>query len=126
MTSYMYLNESPNPGAYLGLHVLLPASSQNIGGIRTRAGHPGDDLHGRPAIGALVTLHLPDGRRMIAQVDGGSGHSGKRSPDVHFGLGEISNAASLTADIDWRDVSGAPRHVSLQFKPGWHTVVLGQ
>ncbi len=43
----------------------------------------------RPAIGAAATVFLPDGRRMTAQVDGGNGHSGKRSQDLHFGLGNV-------------------------------------
>src|SRR5688572_11460540 len=52
--SYFFRNESPGAGAYLGL----------------RLNHP----DGSPAIGAVARVSLPDGRRLVAQVDGGSGH----------------------------------------------------
>jgi len=126
MTSYFYLNESPNPGAFLGLHLLLPVSGEKTTAIRVQAGHPGVDLYGSPAIGALATVHLSDGRKLVAQVDGGSGHSGKRSPDLHFGLGHIPADASLKVEIDWRDATGQLHHNALQLPPGWHTVLLGQ
>ena len=62
-------NTSPQTGQFLGLRLRLSP--------------------GRPAIGAAATVFLPDGRRMSAQVDGGNGHSGKRSQDIHFGLGSV-------------------------------------
>ena len=94
--------------------------------MRERAGHPGADLYGSPAIGAFATVRLADGRKLVAQVDGGSGHSGKRSPDLHFGLGNWPADADLNVEIDWRDAAGQRHHSTLQLKPGWHTVLLGQ
>jgi enediyne biosynthesis protein E4 len=126
MTSYFYLNECPNPGAFLGLHLLLPVGGDKAAMMRERAGHPGADLYGSPAIGAFATVRLADGRKLVAQVDGGSGHSGKRSPDLHFGLGQWPADADLNVEIDWRDAAGQRHHSALQLKPGWHTLLLGQ
>ena len=87
--SYFYHNVSPNVGAFLGLHLLLPLADQADAPLRERPGHPGVDLRGRPAICAQARLVLPNGRKLVAQVDGGSGHSGRRSPDIHLGLGKL-------------------------------------
>ena len=92
-------NESPTKGQFLGL--------------RLRVNH-------RAAVGAQATVTLPDGKRLIGQVDGGSGHSGKRSPDLHFGLGDVGPGASLGVTISWRDESGI-HHRTLRLAPGWHT-----
>ncbi|HKP13154.1 MAG TPA: CRTAC1 family protein, partial [Blastocatellia bacterium] len=126
MTSYMYLNKSPNAGAFLGLHLLRAAGGENTAALRERAGHPGADLYGSPAVGAFVTVRMADGRKLVAQVDGGSGHSGKRSPDLHFGLGRWPADRALSVEMDWRDAAGQRRHSTLELKPGWHTVLLGQ
>lgn len=99
-------NESPRPGAFLGLRLL-----QGIGS---------------PAIGAVATVKLSDSRKLIAQVDGGNGHSGRRSPDIHFGLGTWDKSKPVTANIRWRDLSGKVQQRQLSFVPGWHTVDLGR
>jgi hypothetical protein len=126
MTSYFYLNESPDPKTFLGLHVLLPAGGEQPSALKARPGHPAADLHGRPAIGAFATVRLEDGRKLVAQVDGGSGHSGKRSPELHFGLGNLSGDRELQVDLDWRDSTGRVHRSTLRLKPGWHTVLLGE
>jgi hypothetical protein len=124
-TSYLYHNQSPQPGAFLGLHLLLPIGSVLSAVTQVRAGHPSADMPGRPAIGAAAVVHLPDGRRLVAQVDGGNGHSGKRSPDLHFGLGHFSAQSRALVDLHWRDPNGHTHRKSLQLSPGWHTVLLG-
>lgn len=121
-TSYLYRNES-RAAAFLGLHLLLPIGTAS-GASRIRPGHPGPDTLGRPAIGAAATVHLPDGRRLVAQVDGGNGHSGKRSPSLHFGLGHVISDLSLRVELKWRDSGGRVRQETLTLRPGWHTVVL--
>lgn len=111
--SYFYRNESQQPGAFLGLHLLRshPQVRQSIGS---------------PAIGSQATVHLLDERQLVAQVDGGNGHSGARSPDLHFGLDQISENTSLQVDLKWRDIEGQVRQESLHLSPGWHTVLLGE
>jgi hypothetical protein len=126
MSSYLYLNRSRRAGSFLGLNLLLPAGGARAGAKTTeRPGLPGAELRGYPAVGAHATLYLPDGRRMVAQVDGGSGHSGKRSPTLHFGLGRLYAETPLRVDLDWRDAQGQPRHETLRLTAGWHTVMLG-
>jgi hypothetical protein len=123
--SYFFLNQSAKAGAFLGLHLLLPLEKTKSPNSSVRRGHPGADTTGRPAIGAAATLHLPDGRQLVLQVDGGNGHSGKRSPELLFGLGSLSPDARLRVDLRWRDPEGNVRQESLTLTPGWHTVMLG-
>ncbi|WP_165252201.1 CRTAC1 family protein [Paludisphaera soli] len=125
-SSSFYANQSPAPGAFLGLHLLLPVDRGRYGPTRSRPGHPGSDFAGRPAIGAAARVRLPDGRTLSSQVDGGNGHSGKRSFDLHFGLGESDPKAALRVELSWRDSGGCIRHQTLQLTPGWHVVLLGR
>jgi hypothetical protein len=121
---HYFHNVSPNPGNFLGLHILLPLQHGSQPTTFVRAGHPGPDTPGRPAIGAAVTLQTPDGHRRIAQVDGGSGHAGRRSPDIHFGLGQLQGQPEMLVAIKWRDPDGQLRNDAVQVRPGWNTVVL--
>jgi enediyne biosynthesis protein E4 len=122
--SYLFKNESPTGDSFLGLHLLIPVNGGEQS-FRARAGHPATDLYGRPAIGTTAKVHLPDGRVLTAQVDGGSGHSGKRSPELHFGLGKIPPDTTLQVELAWRDSTGQIRRKTVEINPGWHTIVLG-
>ena len=102
--SYLFRNQSPGAGAFLELRLLR--------------------ANGSPAIGAVARVSLPDGRRLVGQVDGGSGHSGHRSPDVHFGLGTVETTRPLQVALAWRDVNGQPRDATLALLPGRHTIEL--
>jgi hypothetical protein len=108
--SYFFRNVSRHRGTWLEIEARLPAS----------AGGPGAT---RPAIGAEAVVHLPDGRRLVAQVDGGTGHSGKRAPELHFGLGKLPPGTPLRVDFRWRD-GGGVRSETVTLPPGRHTVVL--
>jgi hypothetical protein len=122
--SYLYKNDSPGAGAFLGLHLLLPVKG-GPSAFQVRQGHPSTDLYGRPAFGASVSVELPGGRKFFGQVDGGSGHSGKRSSDLHFGLGQISADTSLKVDLAWRNGLGKVERRTIWLKPGWHSIELG-
>jgi enediyne biosynthesis protein E4 len=102
--SYFHHNESPNVGSFLELRLLTS--------------------YGSPAIGTTATVWLPDGRKMVSQVDGGSGHSGKRSPEVHFGLGSIPPSTVVQVSLKWRDASGIHEQMK-RLNPGRHTVFVG-
>jgi len=124
--SYYYRNDSPDPGAFLGLHLLLPLRPDEAPRTEVLSGHPGDETLGRPAIGAAATVHLPGGERLVAQVDGGNGHSGKRSNDLHFGLGDgLPRGTLVQVDLQWRDPDGQAHQETLRLPAGWHTVQLG-
>jgi hypothetical protein len=118
-TSFWYRNDSPNQGAFLELRLLLPTSAATDQGAE-----PAAAFRGRPAVGAVATLSLPDGRRLIAQVDGGNGHSGKRSSELHFGLGALPASSRLTVDLQWRGPDGRIHRASAPLSPGRHTLVL--
>jgi hypothetical protein len=116
--SFFYRNDNPGGNAFLGIRLLIP----------TGPGQGRDAVtggSGRPAIGAEATVFLPDGRRLTAQVDGGNGMSGKRAPELHFGLGQVAADRGLPVEIRWRDTRGQVQGRKLTLKPGWHTVVLG-
>jgi hypothetical protein len=122
--SLFYRNDRADDGrVFLGLNLVLPTGG-DPGDVAVRPGHPrpGD---GRPAIGAAVTVRRPDGGRLVGQVDGGNGHSGVRSPQLHFGLGVVADDTPVRVEVRWRDATGAPRSASLELTPGWHTLVLG-
>jgi enediyne biosynthesis protein E4 len=107
--SWFFRNDSPRRSSSLELDLRLPAG----GGLS------------RPAIGAAAMVHLPDGRRLVGQADGGSGHSGKRAPEIFFGLGPMASATPLRVDLRWRDAGGQARAATLRLTPGRHRVVLG-
>jgi hypothetical protein len=102
--SYLFKNVSPNAGSFLGLRLVRE--------------------NGAPAIGAVAKILLKDGRKLVRQVDGGTGHSGHGSPEIHFGLGAWPVENPVTVDIRWRDLGGNVRAKSLQLRPGWHKVEL--
>lgn len=99
-----YLNTSPNAGDFLGLRLTHEET-------------------GSPAVGAQVTVTTKDGRTFIERVDGGSGHSGKRSNEVHIGLGEAGG--DVAVNLRWRDRTGQAHEQNLQMSTGWHDFQLG-
>ncbi|HYN97059.1 MAG TPA: CRTAC1 family protein [Pilimelia sp.] len=109
-----YRNTAPKPGAFLGLRLYHDAPAV-----------PGAlPAPGSPAVGAQVSVTTADGRTLIGHVDGGSGHSGKRSTDVHIGLG-ADVTGPLTVKLCWRDRGGEVREDEITLAPGWHTLQLG-
>lgn len=125
-TSYFYHNESAQVGRFLGLHLRLPVSEGEFQGTRICAGHPSANIPSRPAIGATAVVFMKDGRELVGQVDGGNGHSGKRSNDLLFGLGSaVAPNDKIQVELHWRDQGGALYRQKLELVPGWWTVFLG-
>jgi hypothetical protein len=108
MPSVFLRNVSPGAGAALVLDLRLPNA---LGGTR-------------PAIGATVRVLRPDGRTVMSQVDGGSGHGGRRAPEIHLGLGRVPAGTLLPVEVTWRD--GAIQRRTLKLAPGRHRIVLGE
>ncbi|EWM64837.1 MULTISPECIES: CRTAC1 family protein [Micromonospora] len=104
-----YRNDSPGTGSQLSLKLNRPPA--------------GDAATGSPVIGADVTVRTPDGRVLRGRVDGGSGHSGRRSFEVHIGLGDVTGPVQV--DLAWRDRTGAPRAQTVTLTPGRHALTLG-
>jgi hypothetical protein len=127
--SIFYHNKTAPLNSFLQLYLLLPVNGAAEPATRVLPGHPSRELHGRYALGATATLHLPDGlhsnaRLMVQQVDSSNGHSGKRSPELHFGLGRQPASAPVTVDLAWRDAHGSIHHETLHLPPGLHTILL--
>ena len=118
-----YHNQSPSQGGFLGLrltHDAVPtASTASTGGAVPRA----LPAPGSPVVGAQATVTTSDGRVHLARVDGGSGHSGKRSHEIHVGLGDTSGPVRV--NLRWRDRTGHVHAQDLQLIPGWHELRLG-
>lgn len=123
--SRMYRNESSNSGAVLGLNLRLPATNTTAAETRVCSGYKRTSGPTLPAIGASVSVRTSDGRQFVSQVDGGNGHSGKRSSDLHFGLGQVKDGATLHVTVRWRDRNGRVNQQALELLPGLYTVTLG-
>lgn len=121
--SFFYRNASPEAGNALVLRLLRPVDGAPA--LTVRAGAEGNALKGIPAIGARATITLPNGRRYTAQVDGGNGHAGVRSPELHFGLGDLPDDSTITVVVDWRSTDGTQQSRTFQVTPGRWSVVLG-
>jgi hypothetical protein len=127
-TSLFYHNVSDGVGAFLGLRLRLPVGEHAPAQTRVCRERPGATTvkASRPAIGAQARILLPGRAPLTAQVDGGNGHSGKRSHDVQFGLGNAADGA-VTVELRWRDGGGQLRRELVRLSPGsWYTVLLGQ
>jgi len=118
-----YRNEHPVAGSSLSLNLLLPVSREYPRETIVYEGKQRPEIAGRAAVGAAVTVTRPDGKVLTRQVDGGNGHSGKRSPELHFGLGDFQG--SVKVEIRWRDQRGQVHQQFLNLKPGRYTVLLG-
>lgn len=110
-----YRNDHSGDGDFLGLRLYRPALGSGSAAGRATALSP--------AYGAQVRIVTSDGRTQLAQLDGGSGHSGKRSFDIFFGLGD-SGDKPVTAEVTWRDLNGAMHSQTLDLNAGWHEIVL--
>jgi enediyne biosynthesis protein E4 len=104
-------------------------------GLRLRRARPGIPFRTEPGlaipsaatplVGATARVMLPDGRRFERTSDGGNGHSGKRSGDIHFGVGPRVSTEPLHVELSWRDADGLVRRRVVSLRAGWHTVTLG-
>lgn len=113
-------NRCKDCGAFIGLRLLL-ARGQH--GVAVKDGLP--SLRLPAAIGAIATLQTENGPAQTAQVDGGNGHSGRRSPELHFGLGRQATEAEFKVNIAWRAFDGSLQNSAVTLRPGWHTLLLG-
>lgn len=109
-----YANTSPGRGNSLELELYRPSTDPADAG-------KGLEGIGTPAYGATVQITTPQGTQ-ISQLDGGGGHVGFRSFDVHFGLGSYTGPVSV--HIQWRDVDGGLHQQTLSMAPGVHTLML--
>lgn len=125
--SRFFHNRSTNKHKFLGLNLLLPIGGA-AGPTQVMAGQPTKNVRGYAAVGASIKVTASPKRTLIAQVDGGNGHSGKRSHQLLFGLGDVDEKQPVRVEIRWRDAQGKLHQQTFdqQLTPGWHTIVLGR
>ena len=125
-TSYFYRNESNNRSAFVGLRLRLPVGDGLSQTHVCREGGGATAPVSRPAIGAEARVFLPGRAPLVQQVDGGNGHSGKRSPDLQFGLGQLNRNELVTVELRWRDARAGLQQQTIHLAPSaWYTIVLG-
>ncbi|MGO4565876.1 CRTAC1 family protein [Rhizobium sp. 2YAF20] len=107
--SSFYLNVSRTENKYLSLNTRLTNSNGTT----------------RAAIGAVARLTLPDGRVLVGFSDVSNGHSGHRSSEIHFGLGQLPTDQNIAVEISWR-AAGRRQQRQYQLKPGTHQLILDQ
>lgn len=84
-------------------------------------------VRSRPAMGVHVAVRLSDGRTFNAEVDGGNGHSGKRSPDIHIGLGKTAPGTTADLVFSWRSNGVQQRSAHYALVPvGTHLIAFLQ
>ena len=122
-SSLFYRNESAHAGRAIALRLLLPSRPSSK--TTVVAGTP-PALDAFPAIGAtaFVRLAREGAPRLTGQGSGGNGHSGKSSPELHFGLGDVAADAPVDVDLRWRQPGGALASQRLRLRPGFWTIVL--
>nr|WP_239175749.1 CRTAC1 family protein [Actinoplanes cyaneus] len=108
-------NELRDTKPFLGLRLYRPLAGSAAAGDGQNPGSP--------AYGAQVRITTASGHTQVAQLDGGGGHSGKRSFDVFFGLGD-NGAQPVSAQISWRTADGAVQQQTVSLAPGWHDLML--
>jgi hypothetical protein len=101
-------------GDYLNLNLYRPSVDNAVSG-QGLAGK------GSPAYDATVTVTNKEGTQ-VSRLDGGGGHGGYRSFDVHFGLG--ATTAPVTVDLQWRDAGGTEHTQTLNLPTGHHDIQL--
>ena len=122
--SYLYVNQCQDCSSnFLGLRLVNPVVPIK-GRFQHREGLADKTFPSKAAIGATALLRKPDGTEVIAQVDGGSGHTGQRSSQIHFGLGK-HDGTTLEVEIRWLDQGGLLQIQEFKLSPGWHTIYLG-
>jgi hypothetical protein len=109
-----YQNTASDRGNYVDLTLCRPSTDPAAAGT-------GLASEGTPAYGATVTISNAHGTQ-TSQLDGGSGHSGFRSFQVHFGLGTYDGPSTVT--VQWRDTNGGLHKQSQQVTPGSHMFML--
>jgi enediyne biosynthesis protein E4 len=108
-----YANEAPKRGDYLDLRLYRPSTDHDA--------DMGLENTGTPAYDTTVEVTTPDGKQ-VSQLDGGGGHGGYRSFEVHFGLG--SYMGPVDVHLQWRDTGGQLHQQTRQLMPGTHTLQL--
>lgn len=121
--SFFYENRLDDSNRSVVLRPCLRRQPSRMAGARLL------DLTDRPTCrtpafvtGRLQRQHRPPIPR---QLDLGNGHSGTRSAQLHWGLGEGSEDTERTIQLRWHGPEGTPYRDSIRVQPGSYTLLLG-
>ena len=117
--SKLYKNTGKSDNSFIGLTLKYPLAKESVTSVLVDS-----DVPGRAALGAFATLTLKNGTKHIAFVDGGNGHAGSSSSDIHFGLGKVSKTEKVLVTLTWKNSKGELQEKELKLTPGWHDVTL--
>jgi enediyne biosynthesis protein E4 len=119
--SKLYHNTGNTNNTFLGLRLMNPLKPEMTDVVVD----PKDETYPEKyAVGAKAIVTLKDGKKLVGYVDGGNGHTGKRSSEIHFGLGSININQVQNVELSWRKSNGLVASTKVQLKPGWHTISL--
>lgn len=119
----LVVNDCTKCGDFVGLRILRgdgpsSGSPKVIDGLRVP-----HELGAVAAIGASVTVITAGGATFKSYVDGGNGHGGQSSTDIHLGTGPDQSGPNKVT-LTWRDTTGNLHSAEVEVGRGWHTVVL--
>ncbi len=120
--STFYRNDAPSPGRSLVLDLRHGATTGEL----TIDPQPSELVRSYSAVGSVVRVSLPSGAVKVSHVDGGNGHSGTRSHEVHVGLGDVDPALELAVTVSFRDPAGNEGQKTINLRPGRHVILLGR
>lgn len=118
--SFVYENTYKGPNSFLGLRIFKGSGPTNKVYINPKF------LKSKTyAIGAIVKVFNEKNELLgINYVDGGSGHSGKNSHDVFFGLNQIEKKEKLRLEIYYRNKKNKLIQQNIKINQGWNTILL--
>jgi len=117
--SKLYQNKAVTNNRFIGLQLCFSVE-ENVSEIIV----DNDSINSRPAIGAVAKLNIKD-RKMISYIDGGNGHAGSNSKEIHFGLAnDISENEKVSVELFWKNSKGENQKTIVQLLSGWHKIIL--
>lgn len=107
-----HLNTAKASGKFVAFTPLFQVTGDKARPTRFMSYAEAREAKTRAAIGVQFVIELADprgGRTVVhrAEVDGGNGHSGKRSHDIHFGVGDVPADTRVTLRARWLSSDGA-------------------
>ena len=123
---HLNTSEAARNNSFIGLSPRFLIGERGVSRVTTMDDASTARLRSRPAIGLHVLIRLRDGRTFVREVDGGNGHSGKRSPEIHVGLGPRDSAGpDADAEVTWR-VGSVVKTERFTVQTGQHQAVFLQ
>lgn len=119
--SKVYHNKSSNTRPFLGIALKFPLGDHHSKSILIDSNITSPSKF---AIGAVARIKFKNGKKLIRFVDGGNGHSGRNSQEMHFSFESEEIQDAYEVELEWRKSDGTISKSCIRLKSGWHTVFL--